>query len=388
MFRFTWAILTVYMLTLPVITLGQPALDQPPAQPPAADDVPPPTPPPAESTRGMTPSEILDRVEGLLDQLKQANRDGRMLEARNIYQTAVTGIQAVLQQDPKNVRAKLLFGELAWQGGDYNTARDNFKAVLDVDRNNFRANLGMGRYYIASRIWRQAAFFLETAERVAPADQRGEALRLLSQAYNGQGLQDKAENAAQRAVDLDPNDFEALQTLVAIRLAKRDYDRALENAQALVDVARDKVNETPEDTVALQRLLIALEAHVNVLRDYFRSLFQRDSRNRATDILRPGEESEAAAVLKRIGEQLEQQNAIRTVLNYHEILLLIEKALEYDPDNPEYLMEAGRLYANTNQTAAAIERFRQVLEQDPNHTGARQALQRLGATPAPTTPDQ
>ncbi len=350
------------------------------AQVPAGEE------PPAQSA-ARSVDELLDAIEaawdsGFADQVELTD--------------AVQTLKTILQTDPANVRANLLMGEILLESNDYNTARDRFKAVLNVEPSNFRAAFGYGKILIGNRYWRQAASYLETADRVAPEDKRSEAKRLLALAYAGMGETSQALPKAQEAVHADPESLDALQTLVEIRqsVATRDMKQiepALEDAERLVAKAIERVQAEPADRERLMRLDEAYSLEIDVLKAHHNSLYQRDFRNQPTDQLNAGKEAEAAAVLNRMANKVRLQNQLRLALAESDpnLVMLAEKAVEYDPENMKYLEDLLSLYTTIHNRERAIDTARRMLEAEPQNEIARAYLTSVGAPleePAEATP--
>jgi len=367
--------------------------------PPAAAS--PTTQPAAEGVAPITPQDVLRAVEERLVLAKQFNREGRTLEARAALMDAQRGLSVLLSAEPRNIHAQVLAGELSAEVGNHNEARNRFKAVVEVESGNFRANLGLGRFYVLSRLWRQAESFLKNAERVAPRDKVGEVLRLLTMCYAGQGDRLKAVQSAERAVEVDPTDFESLEWLVSARIGAEQLERAVETARALVAGMLKDRDARPAELWVLQRLSRAYDVLREALKHYHNRMYRRNPRNEPTDELLPGKAGDAARVLIELARVADEQAKIRLELGYHEMLLYVEKAAEYQPKNTRYVLEQAGLREATRQAQRAIESYQHLLEiTDPadadrneveqNRQVAREALQRLGAPltsqPAAGTP--
>ncbi|MGD8454197.1 MAG: hypothetical protein PVJ57_20475 [Phycisphaerae bacterium] len=365
--------------------------------PPTPPTAPPTEPAPAQATP-PSPQEVLDGVERLLDLAREASRTGQQAQMTPLLDEADRALQRILQTDPRNVRAQVLDGEMATLRGDQNAARLAFKKVLTVDPHNFRANLGLGRFYLASHLWRQAESYLSTAEGVAPPDKRAEVLRLLAFCFGNRGERAAAVEYAERAVAANPGDFDSLQVLVQTLMGAEMFERAVEAARAMVTAAENERQQQPADRQVLGQLIQAKDTHVRALVALHNTLYRRNARNEPTDELLPGNSAQAALVLSQIAALSEDLAKLRWELSYHDTLTYIEKAAEYEPDNTGYLMDFAGLLLATNQVDRAIATYQAVLaverptdldagQAERNKQLARERLEQLGAplTPPPTS---
>jgi tetratricopeptide (TPR) repeat protein len=393
-------LIVVLSLVAPLCTLcavGQtpPAATQPSAgQPPAAQ---PTTSQPGDMP---TPQDVLAATERWLEAARQAKARGDTANATALLKQIGNAVDALLNFDPKNVPAKLVAGEAAMLADNPNEARVKFKEVLDLEPANFRANLGLGRFYAMSRMWRQGVKFLQDAEKVAPPDRRGEVLRLQALCLDGQRRSAEAVAVAQRAVEASPQDQEAVQLLIRIRVQAQQFDRALEGAKSYVAATAQARSGQPSDPAALQSLYHALETEQDVLKLYHNSLHKKDARGAPMDDVLPGKEIEVAQLLIQIVECGEDMSKLHTEMEYHESLMLIRRATELQPKNTRYMLALAALQEATHQTEKAIETYQHILliadPTDPDPAAARQnkdsaeaALRQLNAPlttqPAATT---
>jgi tetratricopeptide (TPR) repeat protein len=357
----------------------------------AVGQTPPSTEPSATQPAAVkSPQEVLATIEQWLETAQTVARAGRLAEVQPLLVETRRALEAFLSSDPRNTQARVLFGEFLALTGDANKGREYFKAVLDVESGNFRANLGLGRFYVYSRMWRQATLYLQKAEAAAPQDRRSEVLRLLAVCFNGLKNSAEAVAAAQRAVAADPEDLDTLQLLVQVRVEAKQIDQAVEAAKAFVAVATKKYAAEPSDASLLQGLVRAVETQIEVLKRYHNTLYREDARGRQTDQLLPGKEAEAAQVLSQIAARSEELAKLRWELSYHESLMMMEKAVEYQPKNTRYVLDLAGVLEATYKTERAIQMYQRILEiTDPtdadlaearqNKETAKTALERLNA---------
>lgn len=375
--------LGVVVLLLPVAALGQgeTEVQSPETQPSAAAPAAP-----------RTPKEALDLIEQLLDSARAARDDDRPEESRAQLAEAQRGLRTLLEAGLHSPRAKVLEGDLLTEAGEHSEARKRYKEVLEVDKFNFRANLGLGRFYVLSRLWRQAALYLREAQRVAPRGRQAEVLRLLAVCLSGQGKPADAVSYAEQAVAADPEGFKSLQLLVQVCIDARQHESAVEAAQSLLATVRRYYQAQPAERSRVQRLLVAHETLLAALREYHNTLYRRDARGAFTDQVLPGQEAEAARVLSQMARVGEEQAELRRLLASYDVLVVMERAVEYQPDNTSYLLDLAGLLLATNQTERAIETYQRILQvSDPsdadqqaahrNQEAAKEYLRRLNAPP-------
>lgn len=334
---------------------------------------------------------------------EQAVEEARQLREARRYSDAVDVLKNVLKNVPTHTGANLLAGDVLIDLKDFDSARVHYMKVLELEPSNFRANMGIGKIWIANRVPRQAASYLEQAEAVAPPDGRAEVKHLLASTYAQMGQVPRAIEKAQEAVQADPDDLDALQSLVEIRqaAAARDVQQvapATADAEKYVQKAVEAARQEPWERDSLTRVSHAFDLRIAALQAYHNSFYKRDYRNQPTDELLPGKGPDAAAVLVRSADAMREQALLRLVLAEHDALLLAETAVKptYDPKNPKYieflaascqqlqdltarLLGAAAL-ANKKLNERVAESCRKVLEVDPQSEAARRLLEAVGGS--------
>jgi tetratricopeptide (TPR) repeat protein len=316
-------------------------------------------------------------IDALLTTAKQ------MFDARQ-YQNAAALLDVALRRDPKYVPAIVLAGEFAEGSGDLVTARTQYQRALDSDSTNFRANLGYGRTWLAGKgvgQARDAVRYLEQADRVAPADRRSEVLGLLARAYQTQGSRTLALDAAQRAIDQDPKNFDAWDTLVTVRAELGQYDQAVNDSQALVDVATAAARSDPADITRLMRLDKAYDARQMALKAAFRSLHVTNAAGIPTDRLLPGKQAEGAAALTHLIDTMLRQAELKALIARFDLVALAQAAVQYEPRSPQMWIQYGTVLRGVHRDREAALAFQKVLEFDAGNVEARRQLEELGVGP-------
>ncbi len=340
----------------------------------------------------VTTAEALERA-------REGWELGSLAEALDI-------VRAVLSREPDNVEANLLAGQILIDSNNYNLAREYFLKALDIEPASFTANLGLGKIYLANRSVRQAAFVLEQAEKVAPADRRAETKLALARAYSQMGDVSRALDKAREAVQADPANLDALGALAEIQLAlaRRDPRRAetaLEAADSLVEKTIRILAQTPWNRQELLRLKGAFGVQYSALQTYYYTLVQHNLRREPTDEVLPERISDAAAILNRMAETWRQQALLDLIFSEHDALMLSERAVQFEPENIKYLeylavsyqqmqvltakLLGPEVYRDTAMSESAVATCQKILAIDPDHEQAKRYLHAMGAplTPAP-----
>jgi len=340
----------------------------------SAQEAPPgaPVTQPATQPGAQPPQQAIITIDQMLNTAESLLRVGNNTQAKSI-------LDLVLERDPNNVRAKLVAAELAIAQQEYFAARNYYREVLNVEQTNLDANVGLARIYLMTRMFRQAASYLETAQRVAPPDRLPEVLTMLAASYRGRGSLLDALNAAQRAVDLAPQNVEARQTLIAVLMEADRFDPAMTHAAALTELATAKVRENPASREGLMQLLGAYGMQEQVLRAFHNTLYEYSPSGEPTDRPLPGKQAQAAGVIKQIVDLRVLQAEVARTVTYFDILELARKAAQYQPENPQYHLLCGQLYVKMSQIDAAIGEFQRVLELAPGDADATRYLRELNA---------
>ncbi len=382
---------TAVLLSLALITCS-PALAQKADAPPAG----------AQPPRAQTPQDLIKAAEQLVPRIHEANQTGGSAEVTRVAGDAQRALENIIRTDPKNVDAHVVLGELLTEMRDLNAARKHFKLALDEEASNFRANLGLGRFYLESHLWRQAGGYLQTAARVAPTARQAETLRLLASSFLGEGKRLEAATAAEQAVKADPQDIDSLFLLIQIYLDTEQVEKALDRAHTLVEACRQMRETKMADTAALEQLINAYQYQIKCLASFYGSLCKRDARGRRTEQIEPGKEADAVRVLSEIAAASEDVAKLNWELSYHQTLRVLEPVAACQKDetrerlesNTRYLLDMAGLYWATHQSDKAIETFQRLesltkpsdlnpADAKRNQDAAREFLQQHGLPVAP-----
>ncbi len=355
-------------LVLAVVVLPAAAQTPPPAGAPAAQPAQQQPPPAAAPQEQITPEQALRLAHQYYDA-------GQKRQAAEV-------LRYLVQAQPNNIDAQVFFGQILMELNSYDDSRKLFKMVLSKEPSNFQANLGMGKVYLANSLWTQAAAFFEIAERVAPEKGRSEAKRLLAVVYERLAKVRPSIDKAIEAVEADPQNLDALETLVSVResAARRDPQfirEAIGDAEKYVEKCMAALARTPWNREAVQRLDTAYEflssppqeenkpktpgmperearsaaanlgptemtgargtvaAGQGILQVYYQAMCMRDPRGMPVDQLQAGAGPDAAAALIRMAEVVRQRALLGLILAEHDALAVNELAVSrtHDPRN-------------------------------------------------------
>lgn len=352
----------IVLLTIGFVLFGAPAVGQetPPTEGQASADKP---------VMAMSDDELLDLASRYAD-------IGRFAEAR-------AALRIVLGRNDRNLEALQRDGEYALKTtpSDVQGARLSFLAALKIQPAEFRANYGLAQTWFRTRSWRQAQIYLETAAKTAPSDKVAELNAMLAQCYRANGLKPEAYAAVEKAIAADPSGRDAREVKIALLTSDRKYDQALIEADALVDLNRDAVRVAADKREALVRLHGAHNIRLSVLQEMRTIFFQITPAGELTERIVEGREREAAAVVKRVMEDLIVLNDLNRTIQYFTIIAFAEQAVKIAPGDSDAWLKLGMLYRNTYQDQAAANIMARVLQLDPENEAAKRELETL---PPPT----
>lgn len=309
----------------------------------------------------------------LQDLLAEAER---LVDAED-WTPAQRHVEAALRRDAENLVARALHAEIVFAFGDLQQARSNFLRVWQSDKSDFRAAFGLGRVYLSDGVFGQAKFYLERAEELAPPDRASEVLRLLARAYAGNRQPLNALETAERAIELDPDDYEVRWTYVTVLTQSQRTEQALAAVDRLVRIAVREWEADRGSRDALVRVVRARQKNLEVLSSALNLLVERGPDGRPTDKPLPGREADAASVIRRSVDLLALNAEATRLLSFHEILDIAAQTIKFEPNNVEHWQTYALLLEETSQTAEAQDAYRKILELQPDNADAQRRLDAL-----------
>lgn len=293
---------------------------------------------------------------------------------------AMSVLANVLKEDPTNIEAHLQIAEISMDRRDFNVARDYFKKVRSLDENNFRANVGLGKYYLYTRLYRQSVQYLKVAANVAPPDKKAEALQLLGTAY----LESRELNSARQAIEdslrVDGGNTQTARIYIQVLLQMQKYEEARDAALKLLQIEQMKMAQLGSlDREAVRQYAGSYDMVIQVLLELHNSLHKKNARGQITDEPLPGKEREIAQVLDAIVQIRVQQLPTVKVMSLLDILPLAQRSVQLAPDNPAYYFTLAYTCAEAGLWADARASIQRAVELEPSNQTYQNALQRIDA---------
>ena len=151
---------------------------------------------------------------------------GRSKEAIEQIKRATSTTRSV----PVNLEAARLLRQL----GELEASRASFEEALALDPSNVAAKIGLAEFALWSGQAERAEAY---AKQALDEDESGGAERLLGILAWLRGRRDEAAARLERALLLNPRDYEAHAWLAAIALAEKNYERAHEELSRTIHAA-------------------------------------------------------------------------------------------------------------------------------------------------------
>jgi tetratricopeptide (TPR) repeat protein len=187
---------------------------------------------------------------------------------------AVKALSAVIQDKSRLVRIRATSAMAAIPQGlldasiaaAFDKAAGELKATLDARPDHWASHYNMGSFYLSQHDYRQAVVFYETAIRLQP--RAIQPYVNISFAYNGLGLNDKAEQSLRRACELEPKSLEANLNLGLLLGEMGHFEEAGLHLQKAAEL-------DPKSAVAVYNLgmINAKLGRMNPAIDYLRRAF-------------------------------------------------------------------------------------------------------------------
>jgi len=348
-----------------------------------AQEAPVPASQPAESPQAPGGLKLADMtIDQLMRLAELARQNSRFADA-----VKLANLVAQREGGQRNIDVLRLLGEIAFDMGNAEDAKKNWMLVRKVQPSDFGANWGLGRLNLRSGQYRSAAYYMEIAEQVAPADRpelKPLLLIKLAQAYQGSGLQSQAVAKAEEALREDPLSMEAWFVVTKLRSdmarSPEAFDRAMGDADRAIEIAENEAKAKGLSRETLQGLQYAYQLKLSVLYSYRTILFEQNPDGSLSDQPVPDREMLIAETMNSAVDVMLRQADLARLEKHFTIAELAKSVTEFDGgDNPATLLKLGALQSATGQYAEAEATLQLVLALDPENEDAHRQLEAVQA---------
>ncbi len=274
---------------------------------------------------------------------------------------AVTYISMALAQDPLNVTAGYLQGRLAFMAGRPRDALPRIQSyVADAaGRNDWKAHKLLGDIYIVSYP-EHALSAYDRAVQLAPNE--SDAVIGLARANLELNRADEAIDRAEQAIRLDKEERSPSYRMVLARALLLRGDRtedAVKAAREAVDLAEAKARATPGD----KALVLNVKGAYALLLECLQTL----------SALYP----ERTDLTVQASLTVQDMADVNRLLACYDSLNMIESALQTAKDDPGLLYEKARLNRLIGRDEEAVKVLKTLLEAHPDDAKARELLEAI-----------
>ena len=235
---------------------------------------------------------------------------------RRYYHRAVDLYRTLFLKYPKNFEAKIEYGRMLYEMGEFKDAEQAYRAAIELDPNNVDAHLMLGRIYISQRD--NPAAISEFNKVLQLKSDHPDAHFHLAQMYaNSESTWDQAIEHGLLVLEADPKNDEIREMLARVYSAREEYDQAAKHYHILAE-------NNPDDYEYLYQYAL----HLSYAGQYTKAIEQ------------------------------------------------FQKLVEKDPNDTKVRLEMGMAFLAMGQYTDAIANLEFVTEQDPWEIRARYGLAR------------
>jgi serine/threonine-protein kinase len=265
---------------------------------------------------------------------------GEAYRQQNRMDAAKQELQTAIDLAPDDWRWPYLLAALQIDVGDFKSAEADLKTALEKTPNNARILYNLGIVYWKENRLEEAQTVLEHAIRLDP---RTEPLMALGNVFVLQGKYDDAIPMYRRAIQQNPNDWDAWGNLAAAwQWSERDPSEAARHYHHAIELAQQQMKTTPDDPYL-----------VSVLGNFYSNLHDKKQALpllRKSLVLAPKDPD----VLERVAESYEalgqRQEALRLIDQALKLGFSVEyakkvpalQALRRDPRAPQQIRELNK----------------------------------------------
>ncbi len=275
-----------------------------------------------------------DEAQGYVDEARRFIDQGKL-------NAAVIQLKNALQEEPTNAQARLLLGAVYLRTGYIPSAVKELERAreLGIDKGEWLELLG--RAYLAQRQFDKvlADIVVDTSD---PARLQSIALAMRGLAELAQGQREPARQKFQRALELTPENTDALLGQLQLTLLQADHDAALALADRILSVDADHI----QARLARAGLYRIRKEYDNTLADFNKILE-----------LQPGNLN---ALLGRAETRIEQGELDTAMAD-------VERVKKAYPDYPPANYLQGRILYQQQNLPGAKEALEKVMQRSPSH---------------------
>lgn len=348
------------------------------------------------------------------------------------YDLAISEFQKCLKSNPDDKQAKELMessaGILAYQQLNYSSAVDHFQNVLKINPKNSSANLFLGDSYVQMKQYPKAEATFKNYAGAFPDDKevQSKANEGLSKIYMDQKEYAQAVTTLTRAVEANPKDFKAYESLGAANFQMKNYKDAVRYWEVALKFQKDAQTYkflgfsyynlgNFNDAINNYKMSIKIESakdpkeqnieslgetyynlavayNDNALYDDAAAAFAQAFKINPKD---PGAaEGQAQAIESAVTSHMEKGSNYLLNNQYSDAISEWEKVLKYEPNHPEaqaFIADAkaklnvevdkhfvaGNAFYRRGDSLKASNEWNKALEMDPSNPKVQNAIKKL-----------
>jgi superkiller protein 3 len=282
----------------------------------------------------------------------------------------------------------LYLGLAEYERKHFSKAKGHFEKAGELAFDNPEVLPIVLETYLATKDASIPSGLMKQLERVKEAaSTRPEMYLMLGEAYDRQGMPEKAYESYGKAIELDPQSEQNYLALASFASAHRNNEFALK----ILDQGLQRIPGGPK-LLLQQGLVYALQGNLNQAEDSFLKASRADPKwstpllALGVSQLERGNLDEAASnfrsAAKVAPEDSRPQYLYATAVTrmgdssrQEEVISSLEKAIALGPNDPEPRVSLGQAYAAADRIDDAVAQFEKALQIDPNNSAA---LYRLG----------
>jgi tetratricopeptide (TPR) repeat protein len=152
-------------------------------------------------------------------------------QATNKGPRAIASLEKMIALNPKNIEAYAHLADLYTKNGLADKAKRTFEAMMSLSPSDPNVYLSLGQYNLKAKKYPEAFKQFEKSASLKKSSAASEGMAIA--AYNSKRI-DVARDAAETAVSLDPNAWQAREILATILMQNNEFKEALPHLEALV----------------------------------------------------------------------------------------------------------------------------------------------------------